>query len=537
MSLTTRARAKPNPSFASNRLTRNDPISGGHLLTSFRTGEGSQAPGSARPEPATDDEPLSLSEDESQASVDLSDDDLGKPSRYARRAGPTLQEKKLARQSPEGGETPRASRQRAGTKKKSQLPAPSSSASSAAADRKRTRTLLDMTDDGESTSDGEEVLFSSQFRSSNSSKRRKPTVSYASRKSFGGRVSPPSLTSPVSAASSQSPVRKNRSKKASKGGASKSRSSPQGAEEFKVPRAIIDSSPKPEFKAPPPFPRDTVSSSSFATSSARDIISLDLDDDSDSSPSTPLSSASSTLLEELSRFDEALLASGDDDEMDSATPSLCPWCKEPVPRELLIRFEAQPKQRMREQRQFCESHQQPTAERKWQEQGYPTIDWDGLDARLGPHVESLDQVLEPGSSSFYRNILDTKLKAGEAKNFRLEMLGEGLVNISCGYYGTRGSTKMLEHITARYARKLRRLAPQDHIIHTAGVVGYAQAVLVPELAVRLVKEDMQVDDERARQILRDSMELGETVNPALNDKITVEETTDEPTSVEGTLSV
>lgn len=57
----------------------------------------------------------------------------------------------------------------------------------------------------------------------------------------------------------------------------------------------------------------------------------------------------------------------------------------------------------------------------------------------------------------------------------------------------------------------------------AGPVGYAQEVLVPELAVRLVKEDMGVNEETARQILRETIDLGEKVNPALNDKVPVPE--------------
>jgi hypothetical protein len=89
----------------------------------------------------------------------------------------------------------------------------------------------------------------------------------------------------------------------------------------------------------------------------------------------------------------------------------------------------------------------------------------------------------------------------------------------------------LQALTARFSRKLRRLAVSDHIVKSAGVVGYAQNVLVPELAVRLVKEDMGVNDETARQILRDSIEIGEKLNFALNDKVPV------PEDVEGGVSL
>jgi len=39
--------------------------------------------------------------------------------------------------------------------------------------------------------------------------------------------------------------------------------------------------------------------------------------------------------------------------------------------------------------------------------------------------------------------------------------------------------------------------------------------------VCLVKEDMGVDDESARQILRDSIDIGEKVNPAMDDEVPI----------------
>lgn len=45
-----------------------------------------------------------------------------------------------------------------------------------------------------------------------------------------------------------------------------------------------------------------------------------------------------------------------------------------------------------------------------------------------------------------------------------------------------------------------------------GVPDYVNAVLVPELAVMLIKEDMRVAEEVARDILRKSTRLGELLN-------------------------
>ena len=42
-----------------------------------------------------------------------------------------------------------------------------------------------------------------------------------------------------------------------------------------------------------------------------------------------------------------------------------------------------------------------------------------------------------------------------------------------------------------------------------GVSSYVQTVLVPELAVLLIKDDMQVNDAEARTILNESAEIGE----------------------------
>lgn len=79
----------------------------------------------------------------------------------------------------------------------------------------------------------------------------------------------------------------------------------------------------------------------------------------------------------------------------------------------------------------------------------------------------------------------------------------------------------LDAVVARFSRSLRRLAATDRIVKTAGVAGYAQCVLVPELAMRLVKQDMDVDDETARQIMRDSMDIGQRLNPEINDVVPV----------------
>lgn len=187
---------------------------------------------------------------------------------------------------------------------------------------------------------------------------------------------------------------------------------------------ISESESSPRFKMPPTIPASSNPNSTLANSSFREPLSMDLD-----AEDSPLSSLSSPPSSPAFQPEEL-------------GPALCPMCKKEVDPELLAIFRAQPKQRVREQQQFCTSHQQHTAEKEWESQGYPTIDWDTFDQRVQKHFSALEKLLVPDCSSYYRNILDTALKSGKAQNFRLTLAGDGLETMSCGYYGTKGSGKM-----------------------------------------------------------------------------------------------
>lgn len=71
-------------------------------------------------------------------------------------------------------------------------------------------------------------------------------------------------------------------------------------------------------------------------------------------------------------------------------------------------------------------------------------------------------------------------------------------------------------VIRRFSVLVRRLALTDTMIKAVGVAGYTQSVIVPELAVLMVKDDMKVNDEDARQILRESMEIGGLLHPDHN---------------------
>lgn len=425
-------RPKPDSSYASNRLTRNNPPRK-HLLSTYRnrdngTGKNEAPP---KPEPATDDEPLSSSDEDIKLDPESESDNEVKP-----RVSEEKLEAKIAKSSP---------------KSEQELQPPSSSKSARQSKTRGTIRKRASTGSAIHNENANEDAFAI-WQSSEAPKKRRVT-GYGSRSNRTSDVSMTIPRSSMASVESETPpasARKAMPKTNQKAETTSAKKKKAPVERFKVPMDIdIDSPapstsksrPRPEFKLPP-FPADGISSSSFATSSAREPPTFDFDDD-DSPLSTPLSSASSTLMQQFADLDDEILAvKGELEEFASKDGSFCPMCKQPVDPELLMRFQAQPKQRIRDQQRFCESHKQKSAEAEWQEKGYPSIDWDKFDDRIHRHFDYIDTLLVSESPSYYRNILDATLKSGKAKNFKLTLSGDGLETISCGYYGTRGSDKM-----------------------------------------------------------------------------------------------
>ena len=384
---------------------------GDSLLSTFKTPK--------REEPATDEEPQSSTDEEVASDVSAGvESDSGRERQQRQPSGPTLEEKLAA--------TRTSSRQGTTGASESKAKSPGSS---------RKRSSRQVAYDAPDENDAEDMIFSQH------SQKKRKSVGYGSNRN---------RRSDWGAQSSSFASRRSESPASGAGEELKSTGKEKKRPAFKVPRDVPSSPPKRaiEFKNPPAFPVDSTSSSSFATSSAREPPVFDDDDDDDDSPlSTPLSSASSDFLNELSQWGDM--------EVDTTAPrpppptktlrpeeSLCPMCKQPVDPGLLLTFLEQPRQRIRDQKRFCESHQGDTAEKEWTEKRYPTIDWATFDKRLEGHFADLERLLAPDSASYYRNLLDSELKSGQAKNFRLTLDGNGLENMSCGYYGTRGAAKM-----------------------------------------------------------------------------------------------
>ncbi|KAK4156898.1 RTC4-like domain-containing protein [Chaetomidium leptoderma] len=203
-------------------------------------------------------------------------------------------------------------------------------------------------------------------------------------------------------------------------------------------------------------------------------------------------------------------------DLESADPTpVCPLCRKEVERTHLDEFNANhPRITVANMRKFCEQHKRRSARETWTRRGYPDIDWHGLDGRMARHYGQLARILEDGAPSHYGDAFRGAVRAG-----RNRTLLHSDANLTPGYYGLRGLRAMTENLIGEFSSSLRKRALEDRLVSARGHTAYLQSVLVPELAVRLIMEDMSVGEEEARVILTESSGVGELLNDEIADVV------------------
>lgn len=204
----------------------------------------------------------------------------------------------------------------------------------------------------------------------------------------------------------------------------------------------------------------------------------------------------------------------------------CPLCGSPVAFEFYESYNNGRPLKFSDQHRFCHDHRMETARSDWARSGYPTIDWaEFTGSRIKKtHMDTLLQTLYGKRDSHYSSVLAGYAAKGP-KALQL-YFKEGIVDVvSPGYYGPKGSKIMARTIQERLSKQLDHASRKGDLIRDAGVGGYVQAVLVPELTILLVKEDFSIaeDDEKARQIMNDSLEIGMLLHGEEEDAIVQED--------------
>ena len=200
----------------------------------------------------------------------------------------------------------------------------------------------------------------------------------------------------------------------------------------------------------------------------------------------------------------------------------CPICRETIDRDHLDLFTNGKRLNWRDKLAFCESHKRRDAEKDWNQRRYPEIDWSGFERRLEAYYAHILGVLDQTKESFFRQELSSKVDSGWVRQAFRDVKGSKEENTTPGYYGPKGATLMQSHIVGAFGSRLRDMVENDAVMRAAGISNYIQSVLVPELAIMLIKDDMKLgceDDEKARAIMKESAEAGDLMNPQDEDNV------------------
>ncbi|EJD34447.1 hypothetical protein AURDEDRAFT_131165 [Auricularia subglabra TFB-10046 SS5] len=208
--------------------------------------------------------------------------------------------------------------------------------------------------------------------------------------------------------------------------------------------------------------------------------------------------------------------------------SLCPYCDQPLPENpsdalLDLLRTARAKSRPRPRRNnphglkasmavyigVCERHRfetkvLPRAIRS----GWPTkIDFDLLPDRVKNHRQALDAVLaDPRASVFFREANDLIAKVGA--RVAESPMGQyaAFQRFQPGYYGERGALLLLQTLAVMYpVRDLRAISDR---FAPLSLQTFQYAVLLPEAALALIKEDMGTSAAGALTTMRASSHYG-----------------------------
>lgn len=193
-----------------------------------------------------------------------------------------------------------------------------------------------------------------------------------------------------------------------------------------------------------------------------------------------------------------------------STQKRCPMCRELVSDSIFNDFGPM---NIRQQERFCRHHQTLTALSTWDSRAYPDIDWENLDRRLRAHNALIRKLIE-GKTCPSRQKFASKIATGKERT-----LIKSTDSLTPGYYGGRGLRAMSEFVMERHTRLLQQRAITDALVSARGAAVFVQHVVVPELATKLIAEDMTTDDCQARQILHDSIKIGELVNDELQEEL------------------
>ncbi|KAK9368421.1 RTC4-like domain-containing protein [Lipomyces kononenkoae] len=190
----------------------------------------------------------------------------------------------------------------------------------------------------------------------------------------------------------------------------------------------------------------------------------------------------------------------------------CPMCGLEVSDAVREKFKTVPDS-LRRSYAICISHRREATLAESSGKNYPTeLDEDNLAERAEKYASVLNDIINGNRSSiFQERAKASALVHGGRRMDALLQLENGLDDLLPGYYGLKGNSVLLRVALRSSEDAIRRASRRNRWITNVSITGYASAVLVPELAIRLIMEDQNVDEEKAETIRQESLEYGRIV--------------------------
>lgn len=217
---------------------------------------------------------------------------------------------------------------------------------------------------------------------------------------------------------------------------------------------------------------------------------------------------------------------------ESDEDTACPICHELVSQEAYWQFWKGVSKTVKNQALFCHTHKKATAQSDYTAEGFPPIDWPALPSRIKQHRMALYSILSGETPSTHRTRyapLALTGKAAAVPSKRIDLPASTLQNITShalddtsiypGYYGPRGRRAITESVMSLLRAEIKRST--DPVVQTSGPATFVQAVLVPEVAVRLIMQDVKCDCEEAEEIRERTWEMGVLLHEEIEDEVVV----------------
>ncbi|PUU81157.1 RTC4-like domain-domain-containing protein [Tuber borchii] len=204
--------------------------------------------------------------------------------------------------------------------------------------------------------------------------------------------------------------------------------------------------------------------------------------------------------------------------MQSPSPGIekteCQMCEEPLPANFLDTWKNGEFRKghipMLEWMDICTEHKAVSLREEWMEKGYPKIDWQGMKKRIETHYKPIEAIVHGEIESPFMAIFQQQEK--DVRGNPILLLQKDHRLQYPGYYGPRGANIMLHWLLRRFGSEINAHNNATSNLAHSSAAAFVQAVLVPEMAVRLIMEDMKVAEKRAREVLEESRSIGETLN-------------------------